>query len=193
MKAIFSFIRATLIGGIFFMLPIYLIFMLLYKVHLVATKILTPLTHFLPDDLFGVNAGRLVAAIGLVLLCFIAGILFKLSFVKRGIRYLEDRILSHLPGYSLLKSKASDTLGEKIEHYLATVMVEQNQTWRIGLLIEEMQGLSTIYLPLAPKNESGEVVIMPSASVKKLNIPTKEAMLLLKNFGKGGISILKQN
>jgi len=56
-----------------------------------------------------------------------------------------------------------------------------------------MEGLSTVYLPLAPTNEFGEVIIIPSGSVKKLNIPTKEAMLLLKNFGKGAISILKPN
>ena len=113
------------------------------------------------------DAKRLVAALALVLLCFLAGMIFKIGFVKRGIRYLEDRILSHLPGYSLMKSKASDKFGEKIEYYLATVMVEQNQTWRIGLLIEEIEGFSTIYLPLAPMNDSGEVIIIPSTSVKK--------------------------
>jgi uncharacterized membrane protein len=193
MKALLSFIRSTLIGGIFFLLPIYLIFMLLYKLHLVATKIFAPITHFLPDHLLGIDAKRLVAALALVLLCFLAGLMFKIRFVKKGIRYLEDRVLSHLPGYSLMKSKASDTFGEKIEYYLDTVMIEQNQTWRIGLLIEEMEGLSTIYLPLAPSNDSGEVIIIPSASVKKLNIPTKEAMLLLKNFGRGAISILNPN
>ena len=193
MKSIFSFIRATLIGGIFFLLPIYLIFMILYKAHLVASKILAPLNHFLPDNIIGVNAGKLLAAFGLVLICFFAGILFKMSFIKRGIHYLEDRVLSHLPGYSLLKSKTSDTFGEKIDYFLSTVLVEEQHTWKLGLLIEEKEGLCTVFFPKAPINDSGEVVTVSSSTVKKLTIPTNEALLLLKNFGRGSIQLIKES
>jgi uncharacterized membrane protein len=192
MKPILTFIRTTLIGGIFFLLPIYLIFMLLYKVHLVATKILAPLTHFLPENILGMNAGRLVGAFGLVLLCFIAGILFKMSFIKKGIQYLEDRVLSHIPGYSQLKSKTSDTFGEKIDYYSYTVLVEEQQSWRIGLLIEEKDGLCTVYFPKAPKNDSGDVEILPAQFVTKVDVSTKEALLYLKSFGKGCIQWIKK-
>jgi len=193
MKPAFSFIRSTLIGGIFFLLPVYLIFTLLYKVHLAAQKILAPLTHFLPDNILGINAGKLVAILILVLICFLAGMLFRVSFIKRGIQYLEDRVLTHLPGYSLLKSKTSDTFGEKIDYYMSTVLVEQQHTWKLGLLIEEQEDLSTVYFPEAPKNDSGEVVTVSSLAVKKLGIPTKEALLHLKNFGKGNIQLIKES
>jgi uncharacterized membrane protein len=193
MKSVFSFIRSTLIGGIFFLLPVYLIFTLLYKLHLAAAKILAPLTHFLPENILGINAGKLVAILILVLICFFAGMLFRVSLVKRGIHYLEDRFLSHLPGYSLLKSKTSDTLGEKIDYYLSTVLVEEQHTWKLGLLIEEKEDLCTVYFPKAPRNDSGEVVTVSSFSVKKLNLPTKEALLHLKNFGRGNIQLITES
>lgn len=187
MKSIFSFIRATLVGGIFMLLPIYLIFTLLYKAHLAASKILAPLTHFLPDNILGLNAAKLVATLGLVLLCFLAGMLFRVSFIKRGIYYLEEKVLSHLPGYSLLKSKTSDTFGEKIEYYISTVLVRDGEIWSIGLLIEEANGLCTVFFPKAPNNDSGDVKIIPAQYVKKVDVPTKETLLHLKGFGKGTI------
>jgi len=193
MKSIFSFIRATLIGGIFFLLPIYLIFMILYKVHLAAGKILAPLAHFLPDNIVGVNAGKLIAAFGLVLLCFLAGMLFRVSLIKRGIHYVEDRVLSLIPGYSLLKSKTSETLGDKIDYYLSTVLVEGQHSWKLGLLIEGKEGLCTVFFPKAPINDTGEVVTVSSSTVKKLNIPTNEVLLLLKNFGRGSIQLIKES
>lgn len=187
MKSIFSFIRATLVGGIFMLLPIYLIFTLLYKAHLAASKILAPLTHFLPDNILGLNAAKLVATLGLVLLCFLAGMLFRVSFIKRGIYYLEEKVLSHLPGYSLLKSKTSDTFGEKIEYYISTVLVRDGEIWSIGLLIEEANGLCTVFFPKAPNNDSGDVKIIPAQYVKKVDVPTKETLMHLKGFGKGTI------
>lgn len=193
MKSIFSFIRATLVGGIFFLLPIYLIFSLLYKAHLAAAKIMAPLAHFLPENILGMNAGRLIAAFGLVLLCFLAGMLFRVRIIKRGIHYLEDRVLSNLPGYSLLKSKTTDTFGEKVEYYQSTVLVEEQNSWKMGLLVEEVDGLSTIYFPKAPKNETGEIVTISSTRVKKLALPTKEAFLLMKNYGKGTIQHISKN
>jgi uncharacterized membrane protein len=192
MKPILSFIRATLIGGIFFLLPIYLIFTLLYKIHLAAAKILAPLNHFLPDHILGMNAGKLVAAFGLVMICFLAGILFRISFIKRSIHYLEDHVLSHLPGYALLKSKTSDTFGEKIDDYLSTVLVEEKHSWKLGLLIEEKDHLCTVYFPNAPGNDNGEVVTVSSLTIKKLSLPTKEALLMLKNFGRGSIQLIKE-
>jgi uncharacterized membrane protein len=191
MKSLFLFIRATLVGGIFMLLPIYLIFTLLYKVHLAAAKILAPLTHFLPDHILGMNADKLVAGLGLVLICFLAGMLFKVSVIKRGIHYLEDHVLSFLPGYSLLKTKTADTFGEKIEYYISTVLVRDGEIWSIGLLIEEANGLCTVFFPKAPKNDSGDVKIVPAQYVAKVDIPTKETLLHLKGFGKGTIQWIK--
>lgn len=193
MKSIFSFIRATMVGGIFFLLPIYLIFSLLYKAQLAAAKIMAPLAHFLPENILGMNAGRLLAAFGLVLLCFFAGMLFRLRFIKRSIHYLEDRVLSHLPGYSLLKSKTNETFGEKVEYYQSTVLVEDQHAWKMGLLVEEVDGLSTVYFPKAPKNETGEIVTISSSRVKKLELPTNEAFAVMKNFGKGTIQHISKN
>ena len=191
MKSILSFLRATFAGGIFLLLPIVLVFTLINKGHALAVKILSPLDHLLPENLFGLQTGKLMAAAALLMVCFLAGLLFRLAIVKKGIQKLEENVLSHFPGYALLKSKASDSLNEKIEYYISTVLVHEGESWRIGLLIEEAGDLCTVFFPRAPKNDSGDVKIVPSTSITKIDVPTKETLLHMKNFGKGTIQWIK--
>ncbi|MBP6185981.1 MAG: hypothetical protein WBB36_00030 [Chitinophagales bacterium] len=193
MKSILSFLRATLAGGIFLLLPIVLVFTLFKKGHAMAVKILSPLDHLLPETLFGLHTGKLMAAAALLVVCFLAGLIFRLAIVKKGIQKLEENVLLHFPGYALLKSKASDTLNEKIEYYISTVLVRDGEIWSIGLLIEEANGLCTVFFPKAPKNDSGDVKIIPAQYVTKVDVPTKETLLHLKGFGKGTVHWIKTN
>ena len=62
-------------------------------------------------------ACKRVATIVLVLICFLCGMLFRIPLVRQGFRALESGILSHISGYVMLKSKASDTLGEETKRY----------------------------------------------------------------------------
>lgn len=185
MKPILSFIKATLAGGVFLLLPVVLLYTMFNKGHALAIKILSPLDHILPESLFGLNTGKVMAATALLMLCFLAGLIFRLPFVKKGVHQLEDNVLSHFPGYALLKSKASDTLNEKIEYYISTVIVEDGESRSIGLLIEEANDWCTVFFPKAPKNDSGDVKLIPAKYVRKIDMPTKETLLHLKNFGKG--------
>lgn len=192
MKTILSFLRATFVGGIFLLLPVILVYTLFNKGHALAVKILSPLDRLLPETLFGFHTGKLVAVVVLLIVCFLAGLLFRLNIVKKGIRKLEENLLTHFPGYALLKSKASDTLSEKIEYYISTVLVREGELWSIGLLIEEGNGLCTVFFPKAPKNDSGDVKFIPAQYVTKIEVPTKETLLHLKNFGKGTIQWIKR-
>lgn len=193
MKSILSFLRATFAGGIFLLLPVILVFTFFSKGHALAVKILSPLDRILPESLFGLHTGKLMATAALLIVCFLAGLLFRLPIVKKGIHKLEESVLSHFPGYALLKSKASDTLNEKIEYYISTVLVRDGEIWSIGLLIEEANGLCTVFFPKAPKNDSGDVKILPAQYVTKVDVPTKETLLHLKGFGKGTIHWIKSN
>ncbi len=158
-----------------------------------AVKILSPLDHLLPETLFGMQTGKLTAAAALIVVCFLAGLLFRIPAVKRGIHQLEEKVLSHFPGYALLKSKASDSLNEKIEYYISTVLVHEGDIYRIGLLIEESERWCTVFFPRAPKNDSGDVRIVPTTAVTKIDVPTKETLLHFKSFGKGMVHWIKGN
>jgi len=191
MKSLLSFLRTTIAGGILFLLPLALIIILLSKVFQVVSKITTPLAQKLPPIVFGLDGSLLLTVLILVLICFICGLFFRMKLIRKWIGNLEDTVLSLVPGYSLLKSTTADAIGEHIENQLSSVLIKDGDAWKIGFLVEEAEGYCTIFFPGAPKPDSGDVVIIPSADVKKIELPTSTATLSLKNFGRGMIDIIK--
>lgn len=174
------------------MLPVVLLAMIFGKAHEAAIKIIAPLDEVLPETILGFHGSRMVALLLLILVCFVSGILFRLPRVKKWVGKLEDDVLSYMPGYSLLKSIAADAVGGEIENQMTPVLVQDEDAWNIGFLVEEGEGLCTVFFPEAPRHDSGEVKIVPATSVKKLGIPANKVSLSLKSFGKGALHWVKQ-
>lgn len=191
MKSFSHFLRATLTGGILVLLPLVVLFMVLGKAHSIMKIITAPLGEKLPDIIFGFDGRGLLALIILVALCFFSGLLLYSKRAKKLVEGLETNVLSYVPGYSMLKSIAADAVGEKSENILITVLVQDGDSWNIGFLVEEMDGLCTVFFPEAPRHDSGEVKIVPTSSVKKINIASNVAAKSLKSYGKGAILWLK--
>jgi len=72
MKPILSFIRATLTGGILFLLPVVLLVMLFVKAHDLLLKVSAPLAEKLPEIIFGFDGSNLVAVLLLILYVLLA-------------------------------------------------------------------------------------------------------------------------
>jgi uncharacterized membrane protein len=191
MKSFSRFLRATLTGGVLFLLPIVLLTLIIGKAFSFMKKITDPLGEKLPDIIFGLDGRALLALFFLIAVCFFSGLLFQSKKAKNLIGGLETNVLSYVPGYSMIKSLASDAVGEKSESNLATVLVKDGDSWNIGFLVEEIGDLCTVFFPEAPRHDSGEVKIVPTASVKKLNITSNVAVKSLNSFGKGAINWIK--
>jgi uncharacterized membrane protein len=187
MKSIATFLRATINGGILFLLPVVLVIMMLGKAHQIMVKISGPLANLLPDRLLGLDGSMILAVILLVIICFFAGLLIRSKRVKQQMGRLEDTLFVYIPGYLLLKSIAADTVGESEATALKPVVVKDGDAWKIGFLVEERAGLSTVFIADAPRHDAGEVLIFPSALVKRINVPNNKVIQSLKNYGKGAI------
>lgn len=192
MKSITSFLRATISGGILFLLPVVLVIMMLGKAHQIMVKISGPLANLLPDRLMGLDGSMILAVILLVFLCFFAGLLIRSKRVKKQMGRLEDTLFVYIPGYLLLKSIAADTVGESEATALKPVVVKDGDAWKIGFLVEEKEGLSTVFIADAPRHDAGEVLIFPSELVKRINVPNNKVIQSLKNYGKGAIDWVNQ-
>lgn len=195
MKSFLQFVRTTLSGGILFLLPLVLLMGILNKAHEIFLKISKPLIGKLPNLIGNFDLHNLIAILILVSVCFISGLLFKLKLTKRWVRRLEENVLSYLPGYALLKSIVAGAVGEEIEHGLSTVMVynQDEEAWGIGFLVEEGDGLCTVFFPEAPRHDSGEVKIVPAANVKKVKVSSYKTAKSLKSYGKGAIQWLRND
>lgn len=187
MKTFRHFLRTTLTGGILFLLPVVLVLILLNKARLLLLKFSAPLTEKMPDLIFGLDGSNLAAIVLLVLICFISGLVFRSPLTRKGIDALEEHVLSYLPGYAMLKSITTDALNDTREHNMTTVLVSDGDSWKIGFLVEENAAHCTVFIPDAPRHDAGEVKIVPSLQVKKVNVTTSKAARSLQRYGKGSL------
>mgnify|MGYP001813300258 CR=1 FL=1 len=190
MKSIVSFIKTTVTGGILFLLPFILIVTLLKEVFKFLFKISDPISNYLPDIIFGLDGSNIVAIFLLIFICFIGGLLFLTQPVKRFTKKIEDNILNLMPGYALIKSITADTIGEKIEHNMTPILIKDDATWNMAFLVEERDELSTVFIPDAPRYDAGEVKIIETRFIKKINVSTNVFSRSIKNYGKGAIKWL---
>ena len=91
-----------------------------------------------------------------------------------------------------MKSIVAGIVGEEIDNNLSTVLVhnEDEDAWSLAFLVEESDGLCTVFVPEAPRHDSGEIKIVNAATVKKVNVSSNKATLSMKSYGKGAIKWL---
>jgi uncharacterized membrane protein len=187
----FVFIKATLSGGILVMLPIVLVFIIAARAFEILRKLSAPLAERLPDVLFlGLDGSKLLTLFLAVLICFLTGLLVRSKGVRSRVSKLEDFLTLYVPGYSMLKSVAADSLGQVLDGRLVPVLIEDDGAYNIGFLVEENGPWSTVFLLEAPRHDSGEVKIIASAHVKKIDMPAHLVIRSIKNYGKGIIEWL---
>lgn len=194
MKSFLQFLRATITGGILFLIPVILVIIILDKATDILSVLAAPLSKRLPDNLvFGLDGSNLVAILLLIVICFIAGLFFRWKRAQKGIHALEERLLKFLPGYSLIKSLTADILHADAEVFLKPVMFKDEDSYSLGFLVEETkEGLCTVFIPEAPRCDSGEVKIVKAEQIQKLNVTNNQVVRSLRAYGKGVSSWIVQ-
>ena len=192
MKTILFFVRSTLTGGILFLLPAVLIYVLIEKGFAVLMKLSEPISRKMPTVIFGLDGSKLVTLLILLMVCFFAGLLFRSKKVRDAVARLEDKVLVFIPGYILLKSITADAIGVKLDDKLTPILVQDGESWNLGFLVEEGSRVSTVFLPDAPKHDAGEVKIVPTGNIRKLDIPNNQFTKSINTYGKGIIDYLPE-
>lgn len=185
-KTFGKFIRTTIAGGILFMIPLIIVISVVKK----ALHILKPLTDpwdaRLKDDIFwGLDGHNLIGILMLIVFCFLGGLVFQLTPVRRYVNMIEVKLLSYFPGYLLIKSLVSEALGDSAERMLVPVLVKEGDSYRPGFLTDQQGDLCTVFLPEVPHVNNGELQIIPVISVTRLPITNHAMKHMIRNLGKG--------
>ena len=191
MNPTLRFIRTTVVGGILFLLPLVVLFIIFEKASSILSVITEPISRRISDSILGFDGSTMITIFLLTLICFIGGLVFRSKRVKKILQKLEDKVLIFIPGYSLMKSVTADTLGEDVENKLIPIRVADGEDWLLGFLIEEGKSHSTVFLPDAPRYDAGEIRILPATSVVKLEIPANKFTKMIKSYGVGAIEFIE--
>jgi uncharacterized membrane protein len=184
-----KFIKATLIGGVLFLVPLALVALVAGKAFALIHKLVAPIADVLNlSAVLGINASRVLAIVALVLVCFVAGLFARTSIARRLMSWLESSVLSMLPGYQLVASLTGDASLTR-DHSAAkpeVVLASIEDAWQFALVVERIGSTHVVvYVPDAPSATSGSVYVMTADRVKPVDVTLPEMAKCLKGLGVG--------
>jgi len=191
MKNLTRFIKTTLAGGFFVVLPVVLIGLLLVETVNILVGLVRPVAELFPvEELGGIGMARIVAVFFLLTFCFIVGLLMRTRLGMQLGRSFERRLLMPIPGYQLIKSISQRFAGADAEHF-APCLVSSDGKFVIGFAVDEHEnGLVTVFVPWAPTPAAGTLEIVPKDRLRPLDASMGEVLDSFFHYGVGSEKLL---
>jgi uncharacterized membrane protein len=190
------FIKATIAGGFFVLLPVVLIWLILVEVMDISVALVTPFAELLPvDQLGGVAIARIVAVVAILLVCFVTGAIMETRLGAAIGGWFRRVILERIPGYTLIRSLTMRFSGSAEGTQFAPAMIETSPgVQEIAFIIEEHDdGGSTVFVPLAPTPTIGSVRHVDRKHVERLHASMGTVVNCVMQWGVGANEIIEQH
>jgi uncharacterized membrane protein len=188
-----SFLRATALGGVFFLLPFVFVVYLLGQVYSVVSAIAQPLHAWIPvNSPFGIGVLFCIALGVLVFLCFAAGMIASRAIGKKFSSTLEKQLVTVFPKYAIYK----DLLAGNLKHgehgpTLKPILLNTVDGYRLAFEADRLPNDSVVvFLPGAPDTWIGSVVLVPAARVHAIDLPFNEALGIFERLGRDSSRLL---
>ena len=100
--------------------------------------------------------------------------------------WLDDKLASFIPGYTDVRKQTDTKIGKgPQEQVFETCLVQTQEHWKPAYLIDTAEnGDAVVFIPAAPTFNTGQVIMAPANSYKKMKIDSKEAECLFKKTWK---------
>ncbi len=193
MKSFASFLKSTLIGGIFFLVPFVLLIIILTKAHEIMLKIAQPLSDIIPlENIAGVAIANILVVVLILLICFLGGLLATRPRFKSFQSQLEEKVLGRVPGYRVIKAFLNSLeLYESSGDKMVPVLVELDTHQKLGFEVERSgKDRVVVYLPDTPSFITGVVVVVSAQQVTELDVPLPRVKECMEQFGYGASDLI---
>ena len=181
--------RTTVLGGLLFLVPLAVLAIVIGKAFQVSMLIASPIDKFIPvENIAGVAFVNLIAIALIVLVCYLAGLAAKRGFLGSRMERLDGFLIDAIPGYAVAKGMIGSVAKEDdIAALLTPVFVNFDDYNQIAFEIEHDDASSVLFLPGSPSTWSGSTVVVDRKRVRVLNIPTHQAVKLMRVLGRGSL------
>jgi uncharacterized membrane protein len=192
MKTLTRFLRTTIVGGVFFLIPIVVLTIIIAKALEYANKVLQAVTiHILAASELSPTAAAAMSVVIVAFVCLLAGLIARTVTAQKLIKGLETSVLSKVPAYEYLKQESASALGIATMAEQPVVFVETDIGWQIGVQTEATRGgFATVFLPGAPDPHSGAVYFVPADRIRSADVKLVAALNCMRRCGIGAPAIL---
>jgi uncharacterized membrane protein len=186
-------LKATIVGGLLFLLPLILVVLLLGHAMKLAGKVAHPISQMVGlERLLGPAGEETFAILILVVISIVAGIVASTALGKALMRWTENSFLGGLPQYRLMKSMAEGLAQIETADGASPALINVEDGWQLGYSLEQLQnGWVAVFVPQSPTPMSGNIMYLPAQRVRPLDIPMMEAMGIVKSMGVGSGKALR--
>ncbi|UCE62518.1 MAG: hypothetical protein JSU59_06385 [Nitrospirota bacterium] len=194
MKKILGTMRAKFVDGFFILLPVLLAYLMLGQLFDGLMALTQPIVDVLPTGLFSdLWTHRLVAAMVLVVLFVVVGLMANTAIAGRIGNWFERAVLNRFPPYQVLKNLARWISGKNVPGQLHPALLHVTPEIRILVaIVEELPGGDlTVFVPLAPTPGVGMLQIVSGSKVQKLECRMTDALGWNLNWGMGTDALFK--
>ena len=187
MKNFTEFIKTTILGGLIFLVPLFIVTIVMAKSRGLMVEVAKPFSALIPlDTIGGVAVANLLAILAILLCCLFAGIIAKGDTAKRLLKSTEEKLLV-IPAYAFIKGVTDSLISsEEAAEAFVPVIVKFDDNAQIAFEIERTErGNVVIYLPGSPNPWSGSVVYLEEDRVERLDMTVPEAINNIRHLGRG--------
>src|SRR5262245_53794454 len=180
-----GYLKATLVGGLLFLLPVIIVLMVLRRATEYALGAAKPISHMLrAETVIGPYGESALAILILILVSLLAGLVARTGGGRRIMRWSENSLLGGLPQYQLVKTMAEGLAqAENAKQGVRPGLSSIEDGWQIGYLLESLENCwVTVFLPQAPTPMSGNVMYLPASRARPLDIPMIQAMEIVRHI-----------
>jgi uncharacterized membrane protein len=188
MKRLMEFFKTTVLGGLFVLLPVLLLYLVLAEALDLVVALGTPIADLFPKETFDKTTSPVIIALALIVgMSFLIGLGLRSEAARRLGRSIEQTVLDRLPMYSVLKSL---TMGfaetGQSAAFKPAVLIAPDGCREPAYVVEDYNdGNVTVLLPLAPTAFAGPVKIVKREWVEMLDVNLGEFTKALSHWGVG--------
>jgi uncharacterized membrane protein len=193
MKQLLEFLKTSLIGGLFVLLPLVLFYLLLSELLEVVVVLATPIADLFPKGTF--DQIKMPVVIGIILIVgasFLFGLALRSASLRQLGLWIERTLLNRLPLYNAVKRMGRGLVGAQEESaFRSAVFNSSNGEKEIVYLIEDHgDGQMTILCPFAPASFAGSVKIVSADRIEILETSFGDASRVIAHWGVGTRELL---
>lgn len=189
---VLSFLRSTLVGGVFVLVPLVLLSITVGHAVQFAYTAVSPVVQWLPVKSVGsVSLAFLIGVLAVVLSCFLAGLAARTAVSQWLVGSLEHLILTFIPSYGLMKSTGQGWIGAESERMHEPVLVRLDDATQFGFVMDTLPDTRrVVFIPDVPTPWSGTLVIVEASRLETLPISTKQTIECLRRLGANTSALL---
>jgi uncharacterized membrane protein len=188
MRQIYIRLRNTFAAGLFVLVPTAVVMLVIFKVYASVHPAFSAVAHYFGvQDMLGI---RIFVIAVLVLACLIVGAFMRSKGTGRFRQGIEDLALRTIPGYSYFRVRLRMAMGQDEMADSRAVLFKTGDGWVPAILVERnAEGRHVVFVPEAPDNRGGNVVLADEDQIQLLGVPFSKLETCMHLYGKGLIDL----